>query len=83
MVSELGLMGTDHCVRCVCVSVGYLESSQPALVSACLSAVSELGRSGPLPVVTGPANQRSPPSRHYVITTLLNTATGKQLPSKV
>ena len=81
----------NHCLssptlqlsRVLCVSVGYLESPQPALVAACLSAVSELGRTGPLPVVTGPADQRSPPSRHYVITTLLQTATSKQLPSKV
>ncbi|XP_043224262.1 proteasome adapter and scaffold protein ECM29-like [Amphibalanus amphitrite] len=63
--------------------LAHLESSQPALQAACLSSVSELGRTGPLPVAAGPADQRSPPSLHYVVTTLLKTATSKKLPSKM
>ncbi|XP_037090667.1 proteasome adapter and scaffold protein ECM29-like [Pollicipes pollicipes] len=37
---------------------------------------------GPLPVRAGPADQKAPPSRHYVITRLLKTATNKELASK-
>ncbi|XP_037090665.1 proteasome adapter and scaffold protein ECM29-like [Pollicipes pollicipes] len=41
-----------------------------------------MGRTGPLPVRAGPADQKTPPSRHYVITRLLKTATNKELASK-